>query len=74
LRVPIHVTEIRPGFVDTPMTRGQAGMFWVASPEKAALQIINAVQQKRKLVYVTRRWRLIAWLLQSMPDWLYDKL
>lgn len=35
LKTPITVTEIQPGFVDTAMAKGE-GLFWVASPEKAA--------------------------------------
>lgn len=33
----ISVTDILPGFVDTAMAKGD-GLFWVASPEKAAYQ------------------------------------
>lgn len=59
----IHVTEIRPGFVDTAMAQGE-GLFWVAPVDKAARQILRGIQRKRKVVYITRRWRLIAWLLK----------
>jgi short-subunit dehydrogenase len=34
---PIYVTDIRPGFVDTDMAKGE-GQFWVATKEKAALK------------------------------------
>ena len=70
---PIHVTDICPGFVDTAMARGE-GQFWVAAPEKAARQIFQALERKRKHIYVTRRWRLIAWLLKLLPDSIYHKL
>jgi short-subunit dehydrogenase len=33
--VPITITDIQPGFVDTAMARGE-GLFWVASPKQAA--------------------------------------
>jgi len=64
--LPIHVTDIRPGYVDTDMTKGQR-MFWLATPEKAAAQIAAAIRRKRRVAYVTRRWTLVAWLLQWMP-------
>jgi short-subunit dehydrogenase len=64
--LPIHVTDIRPGFVDTDMTKGQR-MFWLATPEKAATQIAAAIRRKRRVAYVTRRWTLVAWLLKWMP-------
>jgi short-subunit dehydrogenase len=51
------ITDIRPGFVDTDMAKGE-GLFWVSTAEKAARQIIRAIRKKRKIVYITRRWRL----------------
>jgi len=68
LRVPITVTDIQPGFVDTAMAKSDT-LFWVASPEKAAAQIYQAIKEKRKHAYVTRRWRLVAWLLRCTSSW-----
>jgi short-subunit dehydrogenase len=51
-----------------------AKKFWVATPEKAARQIFAAVRTRKRLVYVTRRWRLVAWLVKAMPDWLAQML
>jgi len=65
-RLPITVTDIRAGFVDTAMAQGP-GIFWMASPEKAAWQIYQAIMKKKTCAYVTRRWRLIAWLLKIVP-------
>ncbi len=66
LQLPITITDIRAGFVDTAMAQGSA-IFWMASREKAARQIYQAITKKRAYVYVTRRWRLIAWLFKIMP-------
>jgi len=66
-KLPITVTEIQPGFVDTAMAKGP-GLFWVAPPEKAAGQILRAIQRKKKHVYVARRWRIIAWLMRVLPE------
>lgn len=62
----IVVTEIQPGFVDTALAKGDH-LFWTASPEKAAAQIISAVQKKKTHAYITKRWRLIAWILKCLP-------
>lgn len=70
---PIFVTDIRPGFVDTNMAKGD-GLFWVAPVEKAARQIITAINKKRKVAYISRRWRLIAWLLKLLPDFIYYRM
>ncbi len=73
-KLPIVVTDIQPGFVDTPMTEGQPGMFWVATAEQAARQISQTIREKRGHAYITRRWRWIAWLMKSLPDFLYLRL
>jgi hypothetical protein len=55
------------------MAQGE-GLFWVAPAEKAAQQIFDAISKKKEHVYVTKRWRLIAWLIKGMPAYLYNKM
>ncbi|REK19448.1 MAG: SDR family NAD(P)-dependent oxidoreductase [Planctomycetota bacterium] len=69
----VCVTDIQPGFVDTPMAKSP-DKFWVATPEEAARQIYRAIRARRSHAYVTRRWRLIAWLLKCLPNALYDRM
>lgn len=69
----ITITDIQPGFVDTDMMQGRTP-FWVATPEQAAEQIFLAIQKKKKHAYITHRWRLIAWLLKLLPNWLYQRI
>jgi len=64
---PIYVTDARPGFVDTAMMKADSP-FWVASPEKAARQIVAAAEARRGVVYITKRWAIIAALLRLLPD------
>ena len=67
----ISVTDIQPGFVDTALIKG-AGIFWVAKASKAAYQIYNAIEGRRKRVYITKRWWIIAKLLEFMPNFIYN--
>jgi short-subunit dehydrogenase len=69
-KLPIYVTDIQPGYVDTRMAQGDK-IFWRASTEKAAKQIYRAIERKKPHAYVTHRWRLIAWVLKIMPNWCY---
>lgn len=73
LKMKVFVTDIRPGFVNTEMAKGE-GLFWVASVEKASKQIYSAILKKKKVVYVTRRWRIIASILKKIPNFIYDKM
>jgi hypothetical protein len=38
-----------------------------------SLRALIAIRKRKKHVYVTRRWRLVAWLIKAMPDWLVSK-
>jgi len=73
LGLSITVTDIRPGFVDTAMAKGD-GLFWVSSPQKAAQQIYNAIEKKRKHAYITKRWQIVGWLMKALPESIYNKL
>jgi short-subunit dehydrogenase len=68
----ITVTDIKPGFVDTAMAQG--AKFWVASPERAAEQIFGVIRRRGRHAYVTRRWRLMAWLIRILPWFLYRRV
>ncbi len=71
-KISIAITDVQPGFVNTKMAKGK-GRFWEASVEKAARQIFKAIQKKRRKVYITRRWVLIAWLLKWMPHFIIKR-
>lgn len=74
LGLNIAVTDIRPGFIDTPLISGRKYPFWVVSAETAARQIYTAIRKRKRLAYVPRRWRPVAWLLKALPDWLFIRL
>ena len=70
----IIVTDIKPGFAESEMTEGQKGMFWVAPTDVAARQILKSIEKRKSRAYITRRWRLIAWLIHIMPNWVIDRI
>ncbi len=71
-KLDIKVTDVQPGFVDTPMAKGK-GMFWVAPVEKACAQIYSGILKGKRKIYITKRWRLIAWIMKITPSWLLEK-
>ncbi|MCA0153135.1 SDR family NAD(P)-dependent oxidoreductase [Winogradskyella vincentii] len=70
--LPITITDIRPGFVDTGLVNKKH--FWMATKEKAANQIFSIIKKKKDIGYVTKRWYIIALILKIIPNWLYHKL
>jgi short-subunit dehydrogenase len=71
--VPIAVTDIRPGWVDTEMAKGR-DKFWVATPREAAEQIYEAIHKEKERAYITKRWNLIAWFLKLLPSWAFKRI
>lgn len=72
-KLKITISDIRPGFVDTPMAQGP-GMFWVAPVDKAAVQIKNALDKRKSIFYVTKRWYWVAKVISWLPDWLWFRV
>ncbi|WP_105619566.1 SDR family NAD(P)-dependent oxidoreductase [Vallitalea okinawensis] len=72
-KMDIKVIDIKPGFVDTAMGQGDKA-FWVAPVEVAAKQILEVIKKGKEKAVVTKRWRLIAWLMRIIPEWLYYKI
>ena len=73
LKKKIFVTCVEPGFVNTkiPQTKNP---FWVIPVEKAARQIINAIHKKKRKVYISKRWWIIAKMIRWMPYFIYKRL
>jgi short-subunit dehydrogenase len=70
---PIAVTEVQPGAVDTAMLKPDRPFpplvrrLFVASPEKAARQILRAIEKRKAHAYVTRRYAAVAFVLTLLP-------
>jgi len=69
----VYITDIRPGFVDTKMALGSA-IFWMVSLDKASKQIYSAIKRKKRRVYISKRWNLIAWVLKIVPSWMIKRV
>ena len=70
----ITVTNIKPGFVDTPMTAHiePKGLLW-AKPEQVARGIVKAVEKGRGDVYLPWFWRWILLAVRLTPSFIFHK-
>jgi short-subunit dehydrogenase len=66
IKKDIAVTCIEPGFVKTKMAQSEK-LFWVVPVDKAARQIIMAINKRKRKAYISRRWWIIARLLRWIP-------
>ena len=73
LKKNIAITDIKAGFIDTKMAKANK-QFWVAPVQKAAAQIIRAIERKKRIVYITKRWWLVAQIMKWLPYSIYKRL
>lgn len=69
----LTVTNIRPGFVDTPLLADTSKFFWVVPVEKAARQIVKALDKRKSTCTVTHRWKWLVPAMLLIPNCIYAK-
>ena len=70
----VRVVTIKPGPVDTPLTRGKGAMPFMISAEHAACAIARAAATSHGTVYVPRRWGLIMHVIRHIPSFLFRRM
>ncbi len=70
----IHVLDIKPGFVDTPMTAEfKKSALW-AQPEQVAKLIYNRINKKSNFSYAPSFWFAIMSIIKSVPKFIFNKV
>ncbi|MBK9383874.1 MAG: SDR family NAD(P)-dependent oxidoreductase [Planctomycetes bacterium] len=72
-RYGVNVVTAKPGFIDTPMTHGMTGLFWLISAEEAARRILRLADGRGRSGFVPWRWSLVAFVLKRIPSFLFRK-
>jgi short-subunit dehydrogenase len=69
----VSFTTVCPGFIHTPMTAKNQGMFWVYHADVAARKILRGIRKRKKVFnfpWITNRLiKLTYWL----PDWILNR-
>ena len=75
-RRDVHVLTIKPGFVDTPMTRGFKAppSFLVATPARIAADIERAMLRRQNVVYTPWFWRWIMTIICLIPEPIFKRM
>jgi len=74
-KVGVHVIDIKPGFVDTPMTQGlPLPAALVAKPEQVAQRIVKGIERKVAILYAPVFWALIMLIIRSIPQLVFKRL
>ena len=70
----VHVVDIRPGLVDSPMTaQFPKALLW-SRPEVVANKIVNSVARKQHTVYAPGYWRWILLFVIAIPEALFKRM
>ncbi len=71
----VHVVTVKPGFVDTPMTKGLAlpGAL-LAQPDQVARQIAKAIERKTNTLYTPHIWQPIMFIIRNIPQAVFKRL
>lgn len=71
----VHVIDIRPGFVATPMTAGlDLPPLLLSSPERVARRIVRGISRSRDVLYVPAFWALILAIIRWIPRPLFKRI
>lgn len=70
----IRFTDIRPGFVDTPLLAGERHYPMLMPTEKVARNILRALEHARRRVIVDRRYAVLVFFWRLIPAWLWERL
>lgn len=70
----IDVLDIKPAFVDTPMTSEfKKGFLW-SSPKQVANDIAKAIDRRKSEIYTPFYWRYIMFVIRNIPESIFKRL
>jgi short-subunit dehydrogenase len=70
----VQVLDIKPGFVDTPMTSDfDKGPLW-AKPETIAHGVVKGIDKGKHVIYTPFFWRYIMLIIKSIPELIFKRL
>ncbi|AAS70512.1 short-chain dehydrogenase [Leptospira interrogans] len=70
----VQVLTVKPGFIDTAMTKGMKGLFWLISAKEAAEIILKAADSGKENIYVPARWGLVGLIIRCIPSFIFRRL
>ena len=72
-RFGVTVLTVKPGVVATDMS-GKSESLMVISPNQVADDIWRALRKRKQVIYTPTRWRVIMWIIRSIPSFIFRRL
>ncbi len=73
-RLVIRFTDLRPGFVDTPLLSGNHHYPLLLDVDSVADDIVCSLRKQRHVRVIDWRWRWITAVWRKIPKWLWRRL
>ena len=70
----VAVVTVKPGPVDTPMSRGIPRRPLLIDADTAARRILAVAGRRSRVAYVPATWRPIMFVIRNLPGWLFQRL
>lgn len=70
----IRFTDLRPGFVDTPLLDGDNHFPMMLRPQQVAKEMVESIERRRHVRVIDWRWRIITALWRLIPRCIWRKL
>jgi len=70
----VRVVTVKPGPVDTPMTKGMDKLPLLVSPDAAAAELLAGAARGVHTVYVPAKWRPIMFVIRHIPSFVFRRL
>lgn len=70
----IHITDIRPGFVDTALLSDDFKYPMLMRPENVAQDIVRSINRKRHIRVIDRRYRILTFFWKLLPNWIWRRM
>lgn len=71
--LPISITDIRPGFVETALIAGSSYPLQL-KPEVVAQHIVHAIERKKEIKVIDWRYAILVFFWRLIPRWLWTRL
>ena len=72
--LPIRITDIRPGFVDTALLRGDFHYPMLMRPESVARDIVRSIHHRHHIRIIDLRYRILTFFWRLVPNWLWRRM
>lgn len=73
-KLNIRFTDIRPGFVATPLLDGEGRYPMLMQVDKVARRIMQVLKSRRRRVVIDRRYAVFVFFWKLIPEWLWERL